>query len=326
MDSVLLVREEGKWIQVTDTALTCTRCLLKEQRTEIIGSCGDCSLNTFWILSCVVLFHSHHKEKYTRLYDPNFSFKRKKKHVRESWGVSSPPCRALSHWACPGGAGTAAGQWAPGAQGSSMSQQTLNVNFFLLFCPSWILLCSPEWLCSPAHVISSVDCLQGKDYHELYAGGKRMLSCFFKSILRKWWRRIEIQSCRHLSLKFSSPFVWKPTQKGRWAGGWGSLSQMWWQRVTRNISGYQSPVSGIETEAAWKLQECGVLPAPKDLSEPQPRVHRHLSHLCPGMQTVARGHHTGSGVGALPRQKDNSMKAQGEKTIPFIIFLPLLWC
>ena len=235
MDSVLLVREEGKWIQVTDTALTCTRCLLKEQRTEIIGSCGDCSLNTFWILSCVVLFHSHHKEKYTRLYDPNFSFKRKKKHVRESWGVSSPPCRALSHWACPGGAGTAAGQWAPGAQGSSMSQQTLNVNFFLLFCPSWILLCSPEWLCSPAHVISSVDCLQGKDYHELYAGGKRMLSCFFKSILRKWWRRIEIQSCRHLSLKFSSPFVWKPTQKGRWAGGWGSLSQMWWQRVTRNI-------------------------------------------------------------------------------------------
>ena len=42
MDSVLLVRDE-----VTDIVLTYTRCLLKEQRTEIIGSCGDCSLNTF---------------------------------------------------------------------------------------------------------------------------------------------------------------------------------------------------------------------------------------------------------------------------------------
>ena len=42
---------------------------------------------------------------------------------------------------------------------------------------------------------------------------------FFKSILRKWWRRIEIQSCRYLSLKFSSPFFMKTNLKG-WRRQW----------------------------------------------------------------------------------------------------------
>lgn len=175
MDSVLLVRDE-----VTDIVLMYTRCLLKEQRTEIIGSCGDCSLNTFWILSCVVLFHSHHKEKYTRLCDPTFSLKKKKKkHVGEGWGVSSPPCRALVTGSAQVGLGWLQDSepWAPRAPQCHTTHWTLIS--LLLFCPSWILLLSPEWLCSRAQVVSSVDCLRGEDYHELCMQEGKECCCGF---------------------------------------------------------------------------------------------------------------------------------------------------
>ena len=43
---MLLFKKEGIWIQVTDIAFTCRRCLLKARRTEIIGSCGE---DTGWL-------------------------------------------------------------------------------------------------------------------------------------------------------------------------------------------------------------------------------------------------------------------------------------